>query len=147
MSSEMMTTRKRKSRSRVEGSMSMAETLDSCNVDTKPIRKVQAIGSKKGCMKGKGGPENSKCKYRGVRQRTWGKWVVEIRQPNGGKRMWLGTFANSLEAALAYDKAARTMYGSYARLNFPNSCSASTSSSISPIETPARVDSRTTSNN
>jgi len=98
-------------------------------------------------MKGKGGPENSKCKYRGVRQRTWGKWVVEIRQPNGGKRMWLGTFANSLEAALAYDKAARTMYGSYARLNFPNSCSASTSSSISPIETPARVDSRTTSNN
>jgi EREBP-like factor len=61
--------------------------------------------------------------------------------------MWLGTFANSLEAALAYDKAARTMYGSCARLNFPNSCSSSTSLSISSIETPARFDSRTTSNN
>jgi hypothetical protein len=24
-------------------------------------------------MKGKGGPDNSQCKYRGVRQRTWGK--------------------------------------------------------------------------
>jgi EREBP-like factor len=69
-------------------------------VDSKPIRKIQGIGSKKGCMKGKGGPENSKCKYRGVRQRKWGKWVAEIRQPNGGKRLWLGTFANSLEACL-----------------------------------------------
>jgi hypothetical protein len=28
-------------------------------LDSKPIRKVQAIGSEKGCMKGKGGPENS----------------------------------------------------------------------------------------
>jgi hypothetical protein len=121
--------------------------LDSCNVDTKPIRKVQGIGSKKGCMKGKGGPENSKCKYRGARQRTWGKWVAEIRQPNGGKRMWLGTFPNALEAALAYDKAARTMYASRARLNFPDSSTPTTSSCISPIETPPGFDSTTTSNN
>jgi EREBP-like factor len=35
--------------------------LESCNVDTNPIRKVQAIGSKKGWMKGKGGPETSQC--------------------------------------------------------------------------------------
>ena len=33
--------------------------------------KVQAKGSKKRCyMKGKGGPENPQCHYRGVRQRT-----------------------------------------------------------------------------
>ena len=36
---------------------------------------------KKGPTRGKGGPQNSSCEYRGVRQRTWGKWVAEIRNP------------------------------------------------------------------
>ncbi|KAL7107578.1 hypothetical protein ACP275_06G063500 [Erythranthe tilingii] len=70
-------------------------------------------------MKGKGGPENSCCNYRGVRQRTWGKWVSEIREPHRGGRLWLGTFGTGFEAALAYDEAARIMYGPCARLNFP----------------------------
>ncbi|XWS43894.1 hypothetical protein CRYUN_Cryun16bG0143900 [Craigia yunnanensis] len=94
----------------------------------KKVCKVPATGSKKGCMRGKGGPENSGCKFRGVRQRIWGKWVAEIRQPiNGGRvgskrnnRLWLGTFSNAIEAALAYDEAAKAMYGPYARLNFPD---------------------------
>ncbi|KAI3977410.1 hypothetical protein MKX01_000323 [Papaver californicum] len=77
-------------------------------------------GSKKGCMRGKGGPENLKCKYRGVRQRTWGKWVSEIRKPNGGGRLWLGTFDTAIEAAQSYDDASRRMYGENAFLNFPD---------------------------
>ncbi|MCO5609194.1 hypothetical protein L7F22_063417 [Adiantum nelumboides] len=83
------------------------------------VRKAPAKGSKKGCMKGKGGPENSHCSFRGVRQRTWGKWVAEIREPNRGERLWLGTFSTAKEAALAYDQAARILYGSCARLNIP----------------------------
>jgi hypothetical protein len=83
-------------------------------------------------MKGKGGPQNSLCNFRGVRQRTWGKWVAEIREPNGGNnKLWLGTFSNSEEAARAYDAAAKTMYTSRARLNFPAVLDSKTTSNYS----------------
>ncbi|WVZ55655.1 hypothetical protein U9M48_006289 [Paspalum notatum var. saurae] len=75
---------------------------------------------KKGPTRGKGGPQNAACEYRGVRQRTWGKWVAEIREPNKRTRLWLGSFATAEEAALAYDEAARRLYGPDAFLNLPH---------------------------
>ncbi|MED6134433.1 hypothetical protein PIB30_037033 [Stylosanthes scabra] len=88
--------------------------------ERKQVRKQAHGNSRKGCMRGKGGPENATCTYKGVRQRTWGKWVAEIREPHRGSRIWLGTFQTSHEAALAYDTAARKLYGHDAKLNLPH---------------------------
>lgn len=56
-------------------------------------------------------------RYKGV---TWHKrdrrWVARIKL--GANRMILGNFISELEAAEAYDRAAITHFGEFARINF-----------------------------
>lgn len=47
-----------------------------------------------------------------------GKWRATINTP--GKRIFIGNFSNELDAAQAYDAAAKKYHGAHAVLNFPD---------------------------
>ncbi|EOA33464.1 hypothetical protein CARUB_v10021118mg [Capsella rubella] len=103
------TTRRRGKRLVKEIVIDPADTLDVCKTRFKiriPSEFLTAAKERK--------------KFRGVRQRPWGKWVAEIRCARKGRRdrLWLGTFNTAEEAALAYDNAAVQLIGPHAPTNF-----------------------------
>ena len=57
-------------------------------------------------------------KLRGVRQRPWGRWAAEIRDPIKRSRVWLGTYDTAEEAAMVYDREAIRLRGPHAQTNF-----------------------------
>lgn len=59
--------------------------------------------------------------FKGTRRTPRGRWVAVIR--SGAESRYLGTFADEEEAARAYDRAAVTIFGAFAALNFPEEIS------------------------
>jgi hypothetical protein len=61
--------------------------------------------------------QGNSSRFRGVSwHRKSGKWQAVIK--NREKLEWLGSFSTQKEAAKAYDKRARELYGKLASLNF-----------------------------
>jgi hypothetical protein len=67
--------------------------------------------------------KNTSSQYIGVWfDKKRNKWTAQIRY--NGRKIWLGYFDSEIDAAKAYDAAAKKYYGEFIRLNFPEGAAA-----------------------
>uniref|UniRef100_J3ND81 AP2/ERF domain-containing protein n=1 Tax=Oryza brachyantha TaxID=4533 RepID=J3ND81_ORYBR len=117
---------------REEEKMAAASSLRSATAVTakkprleKPTKDEEAASEKKSTGgrriggKARRRPRKSKHGFRGVHQRTYGRWAAEIRDVIKGSRLWIGTYETAEAAARAYDAEASRIHGPDAWTNFP----------------------------
>jgi len=88
--------------------------------DDNSISNLREASPTQNMQNGGGGWKTATSKYRGVhfdKSRRVPSWVVYIRA--NGKSKYVGIFHDEIEAAKAYDKAARQYHGDFACPNFP----------------------------
>jgi len=87
------------------------DTLDNCRSNLRECTHQQNMHNRKK-------NENTRSRYKGVWwEKDSQKWRAAIKMNN--KRYHIGNYYHEREAALAYDKKARELFGEFARLNFP----------------------------
>jgi len=103
--------------------------LDNRKANLRPASRTQNVWHRRkftrrtsgGFKPSRSGPDGkpSRSKYKGV---DWAsdmnRWRARIRV--NGKRISLGSFKDEIEAAKAYDRAAKKYHGQFASLNFPD---------------------------
>lgn len=80
-------------------------------------------------------------KPKGVRQRKWGKWAAEIRDPFKKGRIWLGTYDTLEEAAQAYETKRLEFEARAASENNPNNSNSNINKRFSEKAAPSNASS------
>lgn len=87
------------------------------NILNNSIENLRAATASSNMMNSRKTTKPTASKYKGVLKGNKDNWRARITLQ--GTRFNLGTFINELDAALAYDKAAKELFGEFAKLNFP----------------------------
>ncbi len=89
------------------------DSMDNRRANLRPATRSQNMRNRKKRLDAKSSKYKGICRFKGHR-----KWTARITFEK--KRIYLGCFENEIDAAKAYDEAAKKYHGEFACLNFEN---------------------------